>query len=327
LRYKAIIIGCGNIAGELDAGQVDSGLPPLTHAKAYQADKNFDLIGCVDPDVEKRLKFCADWSLSHSFSSIKEVISENISVDVISICSPTTLHAEHLELALLLNPKIVFCEKPLCSDIATAKVLIELFENQRVHLVVNYSRRFDPSIISLKNVIDTGEFGELRGISGWYNKGLLNNGSHMLDLLIYLLGDLSIKYVGDAYYDTNEEDPSHPLFLTTKHGIAIALSCGNASDFSLFELDFIFSAARVKMLNGGRQWSLETTVDDATFSGYKNLGIATVSEGGLIQSLQNALLNIHSCLRDGAKLNSSGADAMDVVRLYSEIMEIKNADL
>lgn len=320
-----MIVGCGNIAGGLDSSRVASVSLPITHAKAYKMDEYFDLVACVDPDLQKRLKFQKDWSLDYGFSSIQELRSIPFSVDVISICSPTHLHTEHLEVALSLNPKLVFCEKPLGSDIEVLKEILDRYKKQGIHLAVNYSRRFDNSVINFKSSIDSGEYGILRGINGWYGKGLLNNGSHMLDLLIYLLGNVNIKYVGDACYDFSEEDPSYPLFLITDNEISIALSCGNSNDFSLFELEFIFSTARIKMLNGGRNWSIEHVITDQTFAGYKHLGPATVSEGGLIHSFQNALNNIHDCLSDDVDLKSTGVDALNVVNLYSDITKMAKA--
>ena len=320
MKYRTMIIGCGNIAGGLDSGEIDSARAPLTHAKAYRAHEYFDVLGCVDSDPEQRFKFQKYWSLDHSFSSIEEAISKKIEVDIISICSPTDYHGAHLEQVLALNPKLVFCEKPLHSDALGAQKIVEVYKRHNVHLMVNYSRRFDTSVVSFKQSITEGEFGELRAVSGWYNKGLLNNGSHLLDLLIFLFGNLSIEHVGDALYDYNLTDPSLPLVLATSEGISIALSCGNSNDFSLIELEFLFSNARVKMLNGGRQWSVEGVIEDAIFKGYKSLGPSKVSDGEYMQVFQNALSNIHNCLSKQRQLKSSGEDALCVMNLYSEIL-------
>jgi len=295
---------------------------PLTHAKAYKQNASFELVACVDPSEEKRLKFQEDWSVKYSFSSTPEVLSKQLSVDIVSICSPTHLHLEHLEQALLLKPKLVFCEKPLGSDTKSSREILERYKTLGVHLLVNYSRRFDPSVRDFKYSIDAKEYGELRSVSGCYVKGLLNNGSHMLDLLIFLLGNISVEYVGDACIDFDKRDPSYPLFLTTDNDVSIALSCGNSNDYSLFELEFIFSNARIKMLNGGRRWSTERVVDDKTFKGYKHLGPATFSQGRLIESFRNALVNMDDCLKDGIRLNSTGEDALNVVDLYSTIVRM-----
>jgi predicted dehydrogenase len=320
MKYRVMIIGCGNIAGDLDSSQIDSSRPPLTHAKAYRKNEYFDVVACVDSNPTQRLKFKKDWSIDLCFSSIEEAISSEINIDIVSICSPTFYHASHLEQVLALNPKLVFCEKPLHSNALGANAIVELYKQRNVHLLVNYSRRFDPSVAALKKSLAIGEFGELKAVSGWYNKGLLNNGSHLLDLLIFLFGGLSLQHVGDPILDFVADDFSYPLFLTTKKGVSVSLSCGDSNDFSLIELEFLFSNARVKMFNGGRNWSVEHVIDDPTFKSYKCLGPAKVTTGGYMQVLENALINIHSCLSDKEDLKSRGEDALPVLELYSAVL-------
>ena len=320
MKHRTVIIGCGNIAGELDKDQVDSDRKPITHTKAYQKNENFDVVACVEPNSERRLRFQKDWSIDKSFSTIEELVSKKIEIDVVSICSPTTFHGEHLDKALSLNPKLVFCEKPLYDDLNYAKSIVKKYKKNNVHLLVNYSRRFDPSVAALKQAISSEKYGKLRAIHGCYNKGLLNNGSHIIDLLIFLLGNLSLEHVGNGVCDYNLQDLSYPLFLSTHQEISINLSCGNANDFSLTELEFLFSNGRIKMLNGGLNWSIENVEKDPLFKGYKILGNMEFSEGEYLQSFSNAVSNIHNCLTKNEKLRSSGEDALKVLKLHSEII-------
>lgn len=321
MKYQSMIIGCGNIAGDLDKDQIDSIRAPLTHAKAYRKHDYFDCVACIESDPLKRKKFQKSWSIDYSYSSVDEALKAEVEVDIISICSPTYCHGDHLEKALSLNPKLVFCEKPLHIDFLGARKIVQRYKKKNVHLMINYSRRFDCSVSSFKKCISEGDFGELRSIHGIYNKGLLNNGSHLLDLLIYLFGKLHLKFVGNALYDFKVEDPSRPLVLETKMGNPITLSCGNANDFAIFEIEFLFSNARVKMLNGGHHWSVENVIDDTTFNGYKCLGPAKVSQSGYLQVFQNALVNIHDCLSKKAELKSCGESALSVLQLYSDIQK------
>ena len=108
MKYQTLIIGCGNIAGKLDSDHSNSSRPPLTHAKAYKRNKCFDLVACIDPDKEKRSKFKSDWGVEYCFSSIEDAISSQINIDVVSVCSPTSYHVDHLKQALSLNPRLVF---------------------------------------------------------------------------------------------------------------------------------------------------------------------------------------------------------------------------
>jgi hypothetical protein len=152
-----------------------------------------------------------------------------------------------------------------------------------------------------------------------YNKGLLNNGSHILDLLFYLLGSLSVEYVGIPVFDFTPEDPSFPLNLATIDEIPISLSCSNSHDFQLIELDFVFSNARIKLLDGGLRWSVQRVVDSQYFAGYKGLSPEVISEGTYLKAFENALTNIYDYLCADADLTCSGRDALNILKLCSEI--------
>lgn len=318
--HRALIIGCGNIAGGLDNDNIKTNFYPLTHAKAFKKNKNFHIEACIDSDKNNLLDFQKNWGIDNGFISIEDAISSKINVDIVSICSPTKCRGDHLEKALLLKPKLVFCEKPLHFEFKAAEKIVKKYKKNKTHLVVNYSRRFDPAINELKEIIESKKYGQLRAIRGWYNKGLLNNGTHILDLFIYLFGILQIIHVGKGVNDYYKEDLSHPLTLVTKKNVPITLSCGNANDFSLIELEFLFSKGRIKMLNGGLKWSFEDVVNDSNFNGYRTLGDAKVQNGTYLKSFENALLNIHDCLINNNKLISSGNETLKVLKIYQQII-------
>ena len=325
MNYRTLIVGCGGIAGGLDDLQVDTARLPFTHAKAYKEDKNFHTIGCVDPNPKVLENFQKKWSIESGFSDIYDAVCQGLDVDVVSICSPTKHHGEHLEQVLSLNPKLVFCEKPIHENYLAARAIVQKYKAQNVRLVVNYSRRFDAQVALFKKALISEEYGELRAIHGWYNKGLLNNGSHLLDMLCFLFETLSVDYVGNSLFDFTPEDPSIPIVLSTSAGVSVSLSRADARDFSLFELDFVFSHARVKMLDGGLRWSVEKLIDSKVFSGYRTLGPLTIYEGGYSRAFENALINIYGCLSSEVYPLCSGEDGLAVLKLYSQIMsKIRN---
>lgn len=171
---KTLMIGCGNIAGGLDIGK--SGLPS-THAGAYNYNSNFDITACIDPDKTKLDKFSAIWEIRNAFLTIEEVTASNLDFDVVSICSPTHLHHKNVGEALSLNPKLIFCEKPLGNTYDEAVDIKNMCEKAGVLLAVNHTRRWDPKVIELRNKIANGILGEIRSVVCYYNKGVLNNGS------------------------------------------------------------------------------------------------------------------------------------------------------
>lgn len=143
--FQVLIIGCGNIAGGFDEHREDN-LFPLTHAGAYAQNDHFRLIACVDKDEDRQRTFAEYWNVERSATSVTDLDLSKGAFDVISICSPTILHYEHVMTALKLQPRVIFCEKPLASDIKTTVKLIEECQSRNVKLVVNYSRRWDPRV-------------------------------------------------------------------------------------------------------------------------------------------------------------------------------------
>lgn len=319
--HNVLIVGCGNIAGNID-NLAEVNTPPRSHAKAYSDNKNFDIVACIDPDQKKLADFKSNWNISNGYQSFEKLLNDNIKIDIISICSPTEFHLEHLQKALKLKPKLVFCEKPIYNSLEETKKIIDLYRKSSVTLAVNYSRRFDKKISELKSNIDSLKYGKLRSITCHYNKGILNNGSHFLDLLINLLGDLSVDWVGDAVLDFKESDPTLPVALRDKNNTPILLVPGNSNDYSLGELDFIFSEARIKMINGGLYWSEQQKINSEVFVGYKELSKERFYDGDYLNVLSVAIENIHNHITSAEKVICSGNNATKVLKLYEDIMSI-----
>jgi hypothetical protein len=54
--------------------------------------------------------------------------------------------------------------------------------------LVNYSRRYAKGLQSLRQQILNNDFGKFQGGTGYYGNGLLNNGSHMINLVEFFIG-------------------------------------------------------------------------------------------------------------------------------------------
>lgn len=316
---NVLIIGCGNIAGKFD--ELSTNKHPITHAGAYKNDSRFKLAACIDPDKLRRNEFMHKWDIPLGYKKINDIDIRNNKIDIISICSPTRCHYEDIKSAIKLRPKLIFCEKPLTSSILHTNEILDLCKKQNIHLCINYSRRWDLDIQDLKKEIINETRGALRSINGCYNKGLLNNGSHMLDLLVYLFDDLKIIHVGTPINDYFDDDPSIPVWLQTKTGSQILLNCSNASDFSFFELQFIFETGTLTMEDGGLLWRERKIVSSKLFSGYDVLDGGKYIDGNYDKSMELALDDIWNAIKDGNIVVSNGITALKTQAICEEIIE------
>lgn len=321
IKFKVLIIGCGNIAGGFDRDLFFHGFP-YSHAGGYIRDGRFDIVGCVEPDEMRRKKFLKAWKIPNGFSDVESVIKANIEIDVVSICSPSTYHAENILELLSLRPKLIFCEKPLTLSSSQSSSLISRCFDQGVKLAVNYSRRYDPFIWRLKDDIALNKWGDLRSISGIYSKGLLNNGSHMLDLLLFLFGQLKVINSGALILDYFPEDPSIPVWLESNGGKPIHINCSDSRDYSIFEIKFIFEKSVLEMHQGGLEWFVRVPEESSVFHGYKTLSQGVKLQGGYEKCMINAVSNIYDAISSGAPLLCNGEDALRVQKLCEEIINL-----
>ncbi len=319
-RLRVLIVGCGNIAGGFDQGR-PRGYLPYTHAGAYVRDDRFVVVACVEPDDGRREAFMSAWQVPVGFRSIDELLNGDMQFDVISICSPTSCHAHDLEIALCLKPRLIFCEKPITTSLADTERLVMECSKASIHLAVNYTRRWDPSILKLRSDISGGLWGQLRSVVGIYNKGVLNNGSHMLDLLDWLVGSMKIIKVGKPIQDFFSSDPTVPVWLENDQGVQINIACAHAEDYAIFELQLVFSLGVLTMEEGGMFWRERHAVDSDTFKGYRKLEEGVRRPGEYPQAMLQAVDNIYRTITQGAPLASSGKSALAAQRVCEEIKQ------
>jgi len=318
MMLDVLIIGCGNIAGGFDAERFNTATP-FSHAGAYCAHGGYRLRACVEPDEIRRRAFQRRWQVETAFANLEQAATKGGRYDVVSICSPTPFHAQDLRAVLKMQPRLVFCEKPFTANLEEGRELVAAYFKAGIPLLVNYTRRWDPRVRALAAELARGDWGQVRAAIGCYNKGLYNNGSHMLDLLEFLLGPLVVLAAGFPCTDMWAADPSIPAMLISASGVPVTLNCGHAGDYALFELELITEHGAVKMENGGLDWKVRRATPSTNFAGYQALGPASHEEGAIGGAALSAVTEIQSILVGGALPSCSADHALAVQELCETI--------
>ena len=319
-KFKVLLIGCGNMAGGYDLLQPEEALP-LGHAKAFRQHGGFEITSCIEPNTAQRQAFQSRWQVPHGYASWQDLPHQVGSFDVISICSPTGFHAEDIQAALALKPRMIFCEKPVTLQLAQTQQAVTDCARQQVLLAVNHSRRWSPEVLQLKQNLAQGQWGVVRSVSAVYNKGMLNNGSHMMDLLLNLFGPLLITHVGQAMVDYFDADPSVDACLQTADGVPIQLNVAHAQDYALFEMQIFTEKGVIAMEDGGARWRFRTAAPSTQLPGYNFLlhGEWVALQGS--PALRNAVANLHDALAQGAALACTGSHALQAQSLCEQIQQ------
>jgi len=199
-----------------------------------------------------------------------EEIIKHPEISVIFVCTPNYLNKE-LTIRSLNSGKHVFCEKPPCF---TAKDMDEIIKAERQSgkkLMYGFNHRHHDSVIRMKEIIDSGQFGKILWMRGRYGKSvtkdyynnwrakkalagggiLMDQGIHMLDLFLHLGGDFDIVKadVSNLYWKLEVEDNAFVILKNSKNGMAANLHSTMTQWRHLFSLE-IFMEKGYMVLNG-----------------------------------------------------------------------------
>ena len=116
-------------------------------------------------------------------------------LDIISICTWPSSHAEITIEAVKLGVKGILCEKPMCLSLAKADAMIRACEENGVKLAIGHQHRFDPQNVLARELVKDEVIGKPYLVVCRTRDGLLNNGTHYIDLMRYWLGDPKTEWV------------------------------------------------------------------------------------------------------------------------------------
>ncbi len=213
--FSCLIIGLGQIGMGYDYSLTSNFIS--SHARAFALHDNFNLIGAVDPDIEK-CKLFKDKYKQPTYRTIHEAFSVN-QPDVVIIAVPTSEHFSIIKDVLTFsNPIAILCEKPLAYSLEEASRMINLCISSSVELFVNYIRRSVPGAIEVKKRLDKCEITKpVRGVV-WYSKGFLHNASHFFNLMEYWLGHYNRASIIDSGRLLDNEDSEPHVVCDFKEG-------------------------------------------------------------------------------------------------------------
>lgn len=300
--YNALILGAGQIATGYDNLQNSC---VLTHAHAYVKHEGFNLLGFYDVDSEKAKTASIKWGVNY-FSTLDEIKN----VDVVSICSPDEFHLSSLNEILKLNPKCIFLEKPIANNIEDAKKIIKV--SKKIPILVNYSRRFVSEFQELGKKIKQAKFGDFQYGVGYYGKGFIHNGSHMINLLDLLVGKITSVDIVQEFEDFYPNDKTKTAILTINHKkfTMKGIDCRN---YTIFELDLLFKKGRIRILESGNKIEIYLPSNNDKYLDYVNLKLSETINTKLDFAMLNAVDNIYNHIQNNEPLMSTVQQAFEAI--------------
>jgi len=317
-KYKSAIVGCGRIGSLFSKDKLRSGV--VTHAAAYKDNSDIELVAACDIDQGRLKDFGATWDVKALYTDFEEMLRSE-TPDIVSICTWDYTHYDLVLKAVDAGVKAIFCEKPISDNLEKADAMVELCKKNGVILAVNHSRRWDMFENKIREYIRSGKLGDIRSVSAYYTAGIMNTGTHLIDLLGFFFGD--VKWVwANPEIKGDAPDPTLDGCLFFDRGFSCFLHGLDVNDYVIFEIDIYGEKGRLRIKNSGFDLKAWKSVDSPRFSGYKELEeTEPFVRDGYKNVLKNAVKDIVECMDNEQDPLSSGDDGGKALEIICALHE------
>jgi UDP-N-acetylglucosamine 3-dehydrogenase len=175
---RAGIIGCGGMG--------------KAHARGYR-EAGCEIVAIAEQDETRRKEFADEFGVENTYASHEELLASDL--DLISICTWPTTHCDITLAAASSGVRGILCEKPLAITLDEADRMLEACRQNDVTLASGHQHRYSPQSVQAREWIDAGRIGEPVYFWGHCNLDLMNNGTHVVDLLHFFNSDSPAEWV------------------------------------------------------------------------------------------------------------------------------------
>jgi len=191
------LIGCGRVAGH--------------HCLSVANTSGVRLSSVCDLVVERAQKYGEKYGVPY-YSDYHQMLECHPEIDIVSVITPSGMHAEHAAEIIKIYKKHIIVEKPTFLTPREANFTFDLGLEKNVEIFPVFQNRHNKAVKRVRRAISDGELGDIRVISvrvrwcrpqkyydmaSWrgtfsHDGGVLTNqGIHHIDLLRYLGGSVA----------------------------------------------------------------------------------------------------------------------------------------
>lgn len=302
-QFRFCLVGAGAIAA--------------THVASLDRISAARLVGVADIDVARAAELAGRSEGVRTFGDWREMFAE-VQPDVAIVCTPPDSHPE-IAIGAAQRGIHVLCEKPLAIDLPAARAMIAASQNAGTLLMMATKFRYVEDVIKARNAVQLGVLGdivlvanEFKSVSDmrsrWNSNGarsgggvLIDNGTHSVDILRYLLGTLrDVSAVEGPRSQGLSVEESVRLYVRSEVGAygTVDLSWSEASTLPHY-VRIVGTRGRIALGWKESTIELEGRAPERFGNGYDKVAAFTAQ-----------LDRVVSALRGDAPLQSEPADAL-----------------
>lgn len=297
-----------------------------THAAALQRLEGARMAGVYDVSAARAEELAASCGAA-AYADLDACIEAG---DAVYILTPPSTHRDIAARAAAAG-KPIFLEKPLAATAEDGEAIAQACERAGVVAMVNFNMRYRPAYRKLKELLDSGELGDV--VSLWSHRmddagegrswrtdpkllcGMtIESLSHDIDMFRWLNGDIRTvcAHVGNTRADLPGFDNNASVLLTAANGRPALIQASLSSHLS-FNSRGIVGTRGTAMISGTGIWNFDRLR-------YRTAEMAEVREEALddpldVRSYAETGSHFVHCIRSGTQPDVSVQDGLAALRI------------
>jgi predicted dehydrogenase len=183
----------------------------VAHIPGFRACDGVEIIAICSRNPERGASVGREFGIPNVYASVHDMLSAG-PLDIVSVVTEDDKHLEDAGAAIAAGVHVL-CEKPLAVLVDDARQLTEAARTAGVRTMVGFTMRFAPAVMRLKELITSGELGDLHLLMAFQQNGqfldpqrpyhwkmdaarngggaIVEYGIHTLDTARWLMGEVS----------------------------------------------------------------------------------------------------------------------------------------
>lgn len=219
-KYRVGLVGCGARQN--------------SHVPAIRQVPECEIVAVADLLEEARNNFSKKYNIPKAYPSVKEMI-QDAKVDIVTVVTRPEWIKEPVIDAIQCGVKGILMEKPFGVDIEASKAMLDTAIAAGTALLVNHQYRFFEITDQMRNIVLSGELGEVEFFRSISAIKLHGQGTHMIDFVRYLYDDRPFKwalgnFAGKQSFNAKQIGPDYDVgVIVFDNGISLYVEAGQGS--------------------------------------------------------------------------------------------------
>lgn len=187
---KAVLVGCGGMG--------------RNQARILSKRPEYNLVAVCDLDAGRGEAVASEIGVKY-YNDFQKML-ETEKPDTVTITTGNVPHAPLTIQSAKFGVRGVYCEKPMAMNLKEAREMVEACKENNTPLVINHQRRIGPDLMEARRLIDDGAIGKVLYARGHCAGDILSDGTHVVDSLMWLLGDPQPEWILGQFYREIDKD-------------------------------------------------------------------------------------------------------------------------